>query len=124
MVRNHYIIFCKVSRLFIILISLRKIVHHVPIICIEKNHSIILKRSYKSELVDLQNQTISTKYLVVRNKYLSFYKVNGLFIILIFAKSIFHYVPIICTERNHSKKIRLTLHTCRYQWGQSLYLNF
>jgi hypothetical protein len=54
-VRSHYVSFCKVSGLFIILISLRRIVHYVPIICIEKSHSIILKRSYKSDLSNLQN---------------------------------------------------------------------
>jgi hypothetical protein len=123
-VKNHYISLYKVSGLVIIFIYPRRIVHYVPIICTEKNHSIILKRSYKSELVDLQNQTISTKYLVVRNKYLSFYKVNGLFIILISPRSIFLYVPIICTKTNHSKKIRPTLNTCKYQWGQNLHLIF
>ncbi len=124
MVKNHYVSFYKVSGLVIILISLRRIFHYVPIICTKENHSIILKRSYKSEVVDLQNQTISKKYLVVRNKYLNFYKINRLFIILISPRNIFHYVPIICTKRNHSKKIRPTLTTCRYQWGQNLHLNF
>lgn len=46
-----------------------------------------------------------------------------MFIILISPRSSVHCVRIICIERNHSKKIRSTLNTYRYQWGQSLHLN-